>query len=74
MILKIFSLFIQNYKNKIVMNLSFMHSFLNLYSNEKLKTFRGMSYQLINSELSEIDFKEKMYFFWKIFITNFMLK
>ena len=69
-----FSLFIQNYKNKIVTSLSFLHSFLNLYSNENLKTFRGMSYQLINSELSEIVFKEKNVFFLENFYRKFYVK
>ena len=54
-----FSLFIQNYKNKIITCISYLHSFLMLFNNSNLNVFRGMDYQLLNEELSELVHEEK---------------
>ena len=62
-----FSLFIQNYKNKIISGISFFHTFINLHLNDNLTTFRGMAYQLFSDDLSIVIFEEKN----KFFLENF---
>ena len=62
-----FSLFIQNYKNKIITCISFLHSFLMLYNNSNLSIFRGMDYQLLNEELSQLIHEEKNFDFLENF-------
>ena len=54
-----FSLFIQNYKNKLITSLSFLHTFTQLFSNDNLTIFRGMGYQLLSDQLSELVYEEK---------------
>ena len=69
-----FSLFIQNYKNKLITGLSFMHSFMKLCSNNNLITFRGMSYQLLSDNLSEILYNENNIDFLENFFFKFYLE
>ena len=58
-----FSLFIQNYKNKIITGISYFHSFIQLHLNDNLTTFRGMAYQLLSDDLSILICDEKNKFF-----------
>jgi len=62
-----FSLFIQNYKNKIITCISYLHSFLMLYDNSNLNIFRGLDYQLLNEELSELVHEENNIYFLENF-------
>ena len=54
-----YTLFIQNYKNKLITSLTFLHSFIKLFDNDNLKVFRGLSYQLLNDEVCELLVEEK---------------
>ena len=58
-----FTLFIQNYKNKIITSISFLHSFAYLHDNDNLSIFRSMGYQLLSDQLSILVFSEKNLFF-----------
>ena len=69
-----FSLFVQNYKNKLITGLSFMHSFIKLYSNNNLMTFRGMSYQLLSDHLTEVVYEENNIYFLENFFFKFYLE
>ena len=62
-----FTLFIQNYKNKLITSISFIHSLVTLYSNENLVTFRGMGYQLLTDNLAAVVYDDKN----KDFLINF---
>ena len=69
-----FSLFIQNYKNKLITSLSFIHSFINLFSNNNLKEFRDLSYQIISGELCEVVYEEKNSSFLENFYSRIYIK
>ena len=58
-----FTLFIQNYKNKLITSISFIHSLVQLYSNDNLITFRGMGYQLLTDNLANLVYDEKNNYF-----------
>ena len=65
-----FSLFIQNYKNKIITSLSYMNSFIALFSNDNLTTLRDMGYQLLSDEFSRALYDEKNIFFLENFYSE----
>ena len=69
-----FTLFIQNYKNKLITSLSFMHSFIKLYSNDNLKSFRSLCYQIIGNDLSEVIHEEKNISFLENFYSEIYIK
>ena len=54
-----FTLFIQNYKNKLITSISFIHSFIELFSNDNLTIYRGMGYQLLTDNLANLVYDEK---------------
>ena len=58
-----FTLFIQNYKNKLITSISFLHSFVYLHENDNLSIFRGMGYQLLSDQLSNLVLSEKNQYF-----------
>ena len=58
-----FTLFIQNYKNKLITSISFLHSFVYLHDNDNLSIFRGMGYQLLSDQLSNLVLSEKNQYF-----------
>jgi len=62
-----FSLFIQNYKNKIIISISYLHSILMICNNPNLSEFKRFDYMLINEELSELVYEEKNIFFLENF-------
>ena len=58
-----FTLFIQNYKNKLIASISFLHSFVYLHDNDNLSIFRGMGYQLLTDQLCNLVYSEKNQYF-----------
>ena len=62
-----FSLFIQNYKNKIITGISFFHTFIELHLNDNLTIFRGIAYQILSDDLSIVICEKKN----EIFLENF---
>ena len=66
----IFSLFIQNYKIMIITSLSFIHSFTMAHTNDNLKVFRGLGYQLLNYKLCELLYEEKNQYFFENFYSE----
>ena len=58
-----FTLFIQNYKNKLITSISFLHSFVYLHDNDNLSIFRRMGYQLLSDQLSILVHSEKNQYF-----------
>jgi len=60
-------LFIQNYKNKIIISISYLHSIPMIYNNPNLSEFKRFDYMLINEELSELVYEEKNIFFLENF-------
>ena len=69
-----FTLFIQNYKNKLITSLSFMHSLIKLFENKNLEKFRGMAYQLMTDQLADILYDEKNIFFLQVFYYTCYIK
>ena len=65
-----FSLFIQNYKNKIIVSLSFLHSYTKLFDDDNLSVFKGMGYQLISDHLIDLVYDEKNIFFLENFFVE----
>ena len=51
------NLFIQTYKNKIIISLCYLNSFPELFYNNNLKNFREMDFQLVNENLSILVFQ-----------------
>ena len=62
-----FSLFIQNYKNKIIVSLSFLHSYTKLFEDDNLSVFKGMGYQILSEHLCDLVYDEKNIFFLENF-------
>ena len=54
-----FSLFIQNYKNKLITGLSLLHSFPKIFDNNNLKNFRKMAYLVLTGQICELVYDEK---------------
>ena len=69
-----FTLFIQNYKNKLITSLSFMHSLIKLFENKNLEKYRGMAYQLMTDQLADILYDEKNIFFLQVFYYTCYIK
>ena len=69
-----YTLFIQNYKNKLITFFSFMYSFIKLYSNDNLISFRSLCYQIIGNDLSEVIHEEKNILFLENFYSEIYIK
>ena len=62
-----FTLFIQNYKNKIITSLCFLNCFTAFFNNDNLSTLRSMGFQLLTDELCQLVYDEKNLNFSEIF-------
>ena len=62
-----FTLFIQNYLNKLIASLSYLHSFTLLYEDDNLSVFRGMGFQLLSEELCDLLYSDDNIFFFENF-------
>ena len=54
-----YSLFIQNYLNRLSTSLSYFFSFPKLFDNDNLKKFSELGYQLLTDDLADLVYDEK---------------
>ena len=69
-----YTLFIQNYKNKIIVSLSFLHSFTYFFEDDNVGVLRGMGYQLLSDEICTLVYDEKNIFFLENFYNEIYIK
>ena len=62
-----FTLFIQNYLNKLITSISYLHTFTYLNEDDNLSIFRGMGFQLLSEEIFNLLYSEGNIFFLENF-------
>ena len=69
-----FTLFIQNYKNKLITSLTLLHNFTLFFDNDNLTVLRGMGYQLLTDQLSNLVYEDKNLFYLENFYNEIYSK